>query len=502
MIIYSVVNKNSQNQNFTGLTRCFKKKIFLDGQRDIEKILAKHPNSRPIVGQLPKYIYSKLPEDKGLRSKAIHEILDAFGKVATIIRDYRYPGFSLDESIMNRPVTVNEILNEVFHKWDITKENIDIMYLNKGGKGKGFKIDGLYDPETEDEYVIKVFHQIKGECWQSYKSHGCYAEINNAMYWKKQEGLDTNRGKFYFGDMGSGYMLTKYISEDTQIAKRIPDPFQYGIICTDENKVTGQNYLKGYAYDYGGLRVVNRIKNSNPTARKIYQKIKSTPKTDREIIGIHLLATQRKNRENIIAGVALGIKYLEYKNFYIDTCLKENSPVINKALAYVLKYLPHEDAIKYFEILLQTKDPETQTILFNEIPLLSKKIEYKEGLEDALCYSRNTVYADHVYEFYMLGEKYAVPEAVEHLGSFVHMLPLDKRKQQYIKLTNIDNYDLQDRLIWKLHLLDEEMQEYAISKLSKKVKDIKLQKSLDNFAQNFYERKINNIRKDIYAPKP
>ena len=73
---------------------------------------------------------------------------------------------------------------------------------------------------------------------------------------------------------------------------------------------------------------------------------------------------------------------------------------------------------------------------------------------------------------------YAMPETIEHLASFVHLLPQDKIFEQYVKLTDIDNYALQDRLIWKLSFLPNELRHYALIRLADKVKAPKLQERL------------------------
>ena len=50
--------------NSKGLTKVLKNRIYLDGQKDIEKILEKRPNVNQIVGQLPAYVFNKIPKAK------------------------------------------------------------------------------------------------------------------------------------------------------------------------------------------------------------------------------------------------------------------------------------------------------------------------------------------------------------------------------------------------------------------------------------------------------
>lgn len=53
--------------------------------------------------------------------------------------------------------------------------------------------------------------------------------------------------------------------------------------------------------------------------------------------------------------------------------MSSNKPMVDQALGYVLKYLPHEEAQKYYQKLMARNEEVTQTILMNEIPLLARK---------------------------------------------------------------------------------------------------------------------------------
>ena len=456
---------------FNGLTKCLKNKIYLDGQKDIELILRRKPNTNPVVGQLPNFIFKKLPKEN--RREAILDILGVFDKVSNTIREYipEGDGFIFKPSLRYRPESANQLLTDVFRKYGILgrwDDDIDIQYIDQGGKGKVFKLEGLRDPDTEDEYVIKVFHQIKGKDWHPFKSHGCYAEINNGIYWKNHEGHDTHRGKFFFGSMASGYIVSKFLDEDVPIPKRVVPEYKYGIKCTDEEKdgpINGYNRIKGYNYDYGGMRVVNRLKNSNKIARQTLETIKELKPENRNSYWEENFK-DRSNPENVLAGLALGIKYLKNQSFYIDRCIALNKPIVNQALGYVLKYLPHEDAVKYFEKLFQTTDETTQIILFNEIPLLAKRKAGSMEMQDDINASLGEIIPERIYTFYMIAEKYAMPSTVEHLASFVHLLPANKLKQQYRKITNIRIPELQERLLWKFGHLPKDMQSHAIRRLA------------------------------------
>jgi len=472
---------NQDNVQFRGMTKIFKNRIFLDGQKDIAEILQKRPNTRAVVGQLPEFMFKKLPVDK--RRESILEILDTFDEVVHSIRDFEPTAMSSIDEIQNkRPKKANELLTGVLQKWKVISpwDDVNIEYIDAGGKGKVFKLSGLRDSARDDEFVIKVFHQIKAKNWQPFKSHGCYAEINNGIYWRAHEGMDTHRGKFYFASMDSGYMVSKFLDEDVRLPQRVVPEYKYGIKCTDEEKdgpLVGYNRIKGYNYDYGGMRVVNRLKNSDKGARKYLEMIKQIPLEQRAGWWLGQFA-EKHNSESKNAGLALGIKYLNNKSQYIDMCLGLNSPKVNQALAYVLKYLPYKDGVKYFEKLVQTDDKVTQIILFNEIPLLSKRKAASVGMKDDITATLKEILPARIHKYYLLAEQYALPETIEHLASFVHLLPHEVIPAQHMKLANIDNYALQDRLLWKFNFIPDEYKDILAINMSLKVKNPELQEKM------------------------
>ncbi len=457
-------NKNRVSNNniaFKGMTKMFKNKIYLDGQKDIEEILKQHPDTNPIVGQLPNFIFKKLPLEN--RREAILEIMNTFDDVAFKIRDFEPNAYSSIDEIQNRrPKSVNEVLTNVFQKYNVISkwDDINVEYIDAGGKGKVFKLSGLRDIKEDDEFVIKVFHILKADNWQPYKSHGCYAEINNGIYWKNHEGHDTHRGKFFFGSMRSGYIVSKFLDEDVRLPKRNVPEYKYGIKCTDEEKdgpVVGYNRIKGYNYDYGGMRVVNRLKNSDKIARKTLELIKNTPQEERVSVWFQKF-NNCKNSDSTNAGLALGIKYMNNKTYYMEKCLQLNSPKVNQALAYVLKYMRYPEAVKYFERLANTDDKVTQIILFNEIPLLAKRKSNSLEMKDDISATLQEIIPSRISRFYKIAEKYAMPETIEHLASFVHLLPHEEIPTHYIKLAQINNYALHDRMLWKFTFLPAEYQ--------------------------------------------
>lgn len=260
--------------------------------------------------------------------------------------------------------------------------------------------------------------------------------------------------------MRSGYIVSKFLDEDVRLPKRNVPEYKYGIKCTDEEKdgpVVGYNRIKGYNYDYGGMRVVNRLKNSDKIARKTLELIKNTPQEERVSVWFQKF-NNCKNSDSTNAGLALGIKYMNNKTYYMEKCLQLNSPKVNQALAYVLKYMRYPEAVKYFERLANTDDKVTQIILFNEIPLLAKRKSNSLEMKDDISATLQEIIPSRISRFYKIAEKYAMPETIEHLASFVHLLPHEEIPTHYIKLAQINNYALHDRMLWKFTFLPAEYQ--------------------------------------------
>ena len=68
---------------------------------------------------------------------------------------------------------------------------------------------------------------------------------------------------------------------------------------------------------------------------------------------------------------------------------------------------------------------------------------------------------------------------------------------KYIKLSNIQNPALQERLLWKISFLEKEIKDYAIIKLAYKIKEPELRERLINVAKSsgpeYYKRVLDII---------
>lgn len=494
---------NSQTIPFEGMTKKLKKHTWIDGQKDIKPFVDERIQNgkSTMVGQLPKFMLEKLPIEN--RKEAIMDIYNTFSEITEELRNFdETKVYSLDEIQKRRNKSTVEKYEKMMRKYNFIGkwDDADLEYLGKGGKGAAYKLVGLRDKDNfdDDEFVIKVFHVVEGENWQYSKSHGCYAELNSAAYWMNTVGADTNRGKFYFGDLKSGYMINKYIDEDVRLPKRVIDPYQYGLKCTDEDAAKKHNVCKGYSYDWGGVRVVNRLKNGDKYARKILETIKKTPERYRTQKWLDIYDEKVSNYDSRNAGLAMAIKHMPDKLFCFDKCMQKRSQKVDQGLAYALKYLPYEYASEYFEKLVQTNDVTTQIVLFNEIPLLAMK-HRDENLKDDLQTMRSEILPTRVAKYYDIAEKYALPESIEHLASFLHLLPKDKFRSYYRRLAGIDNYDLHDRMLYKFSSVEPANRYWAALALAKNVTDPRLEKRLLNMAADFHDVKENSTLRALIS---
>lgn len=484
---------NSHQPHFTGLSKKLSQHIYIDGKKDICKILEKTKPANTYVGELPPMIFYALPVEK--RPECIKEIYSTFDEVADSIRDFK-PGINspIDEYKNRRPTSAVKKLKDLFVKYNLLKEEdaFDITYLGAGEYKKAFKLEGLKDEKNNEEFCLKVFHLVdKSPEWHKYKTHGNYAEINTSIYWKKRQGMDTQRGKFYWGDINHGYFVDKFIDNSVKQPKKIVNEYDEGLKLTDEVKGdVGHNKLHGYSIDPGGVRVVNRVKNESPIAQRILKTIKNVPMKERPNKWYSIACDRNKyDKRHKEAGLALCIKHMPNKDIYVEECLKFNNPFADMGIGYALKYLSEESAEKYFEVLMKKNNPETQTVLMNEIPLLARERLDKLKIDD-LDVPKGEIDAERLEKFYNIADKYALPEVSEHLASYAHLLPKDKIMPAIEKLISKNSYAINDRLLHKIKFVKEE--DYSFGD------KMDVLNKLEKVEQNqFLKNKIKNVRTQI-----
>lgn len=485
---------NDNRTNFTGITKRLKHHVFIDGKKDICELLERTKPKNTYVGQLPPVIFYALPKEN--RPQCILDIYKTFDEVSNEIRKFKFSNDATSKERINaRPESVVTKLKNLFVKYGIIKpeDDFDIKFIGAGEYKKAFKLEGVKDPKTGEELCLKVFHVVdRTPEWHKYKSHGVDAELNISINWKEKHGINTQRGKFYWGDINSGYFVDKFIDNNVKPPKILINEYDEGLKLTDEGIYsTCHNKLNGYSIDPGGVRVVNRVKNESKTAQYVLKRLKNQAKNFRESEWFKILTYRKRgiNDRQKEAGLALCIKHLPNKEVYVEKCLDFNNPFADQGIAYALKYLPENSAKKYFEILMQRKDPKTQTVLMNEIPLLSRERLDKEKIDD-LDVPKGEINAQRLEEFYKIAEKYVLQEVEEHLASYMHLLPKDKMMAEADKLIAKDDYNVYDRLLHKIKFVKDEEYSFGdkmevLGKLEKAVKD------------DFLKSKVSAVRTQV-----
>lgn len=388
---------------FNGLSDRLGKKIY-NGFYDMAVLFPRETTKNPISGSLPAFMRKRILTVTNDIEGASKEIYNTFSKVCEEIRAFEPNANStLDEIKNKRSVSTVKKLEDVFRKYKILGkwDDFDLKYIDKGGKGSVWKLDGLrhISGETEDEFVIKIFHT---KSIQANAYHGCYPEINAATYWMKTLGQDTNRGKFFWGDVHEAYMINKYIDEDVRLPKKFPKPEDYGVKFTDEDPVHIHNVCKQYSYDWGGGVVINQVINSNRFARELMHDIQNKPENYRLLQwGKRYIWKPKGNYDAKFAGLSLSIKFLKpsVRVQCFEKCFKHRGKYNDRAMAYTLKYLPHDKAFYYYKKLAtDAQDNVLKEILNNEIPLLATKDEYAALIKDDLLVMDNLP-AEYIHKY-------------------------------------------------------------------------------------------------------
>ncbi len=489
---YQYSSNLHQQPTFSGISKTMRKSVFIDGKKNALQVLAHRKGKNTRAGQLPGFIFNRLPKEN--RPEIINEIMTTFEECANEIRDFRASAYSpISESRNRRSQATVDKLKAVFEKYNLIDEpdKFDLEFLGAGEYKKAFKINGIKDKETGEQMCFKVFHLVdKTPEWHKYKCHGNYSEINIAMYWTKNVGPYTHRNKFYFGDINNGYLVDRFIEQDAKGPQKTFDEYDYGVKIVDEVKANvGHNKIAGYSIDEGGSRVVNIVKNKSKTARYVLKHMKNTPKERRYAEWYNVLENYKKlDDTQKKAGLALSIKHMpkEHQEELVKKCLTFNQPLVDQSLAYALKYLPEEQSIRYFNTLMKREHPVTQTVLLNEIPLLSKKPSLGRRKDD-IDTARWEIDPSTIEMYYRIAAKYVLPCVEEHLASYIHLLPKNKIIPAAQILVDKHNYDINDRLLHKAKFVDNDQYSYA-DKMTviKMVKD-----STDN---EFLQKKAEEIR--------
>lgn len=341
----SSLTGNEYLVNFKGLNRSLSKKPFETTEAIIEE-WKKHQNSLGIVGNLPHQWIEMIPIfQRG-------EIIKAFYiDFKTAVKNFRKH---------QNPKTFSENLTTAFQKASIIKDNetITIERLGSGALGTGYQIKGV----AGNSLCIKVFHDNNN----ANNIHGNYAEINRAAFWQRNVGKNTQIVPFFFGDIDSGYMVTKFIGKYSKINEKSSYPELLGVRFIDvDKKLSGHNKLRGYQIDFGGMKIVWEFSKK---VKKIISSFLKTSKKQKTNIIIN--AT-----EEVKIALAWNIKNLNRKgrSHYYRLLAKNATDDIKIALIQNLDCLPKKERSTYFKQLAENASDKVKIVLASNLDCLPKK---------------------------------------------------------------------------------------------------------------------------------
>ncbi len=370
-----------KNIAFMGLTRDLGKKLY-DDESSIKEASIKHPRSRSVAGSIPPEWVEKIPKEQ--RKEKIPELYTDFKDVIYTIRKYEYSKKA--EKKASKKLTKAFVQAGIINK----KEIVTLEKLGRGSSGYGYLIKGLSE---KPNYVLKVYHDNTES-----RQTGRFIETNRAMYWKKNAGQNTQRVEFFFADMASGYMVTKYINEETKPPKKHVNPLLLGIIASDD---MGDNRIGKHYIDYGyldkcGLTVdkddlieLNGILAENKDARFVFKKIYKSE--DKEKTWTEFFNDPKyKNSTGIKVGLLLTLGFVENPNEKYQAIYETSQKTINvkdyyiikKALADKIEFAPQDKVQDYCSNLLmageeivkilrtkthQIKNPDTKSEINNTL---------------------------------------------------------------------------------------------------------------------------------------
>ena len=318
--------------SFLGLTRTIGKKIFETYEELIDLVESK-PNANGNIGNLPKEWIDKIPEDKRRES-----ILYLYGTFNALSLSLRHSCKDLDKE--------SKCLTEAFQTVGILKEGetatIDANKSLYGGFGRIFSLKLSNNPDMI--YAIKLFHSAGESNVDQENENGNVIEMNRGMYFRKNidktselikdHGKKSNRPKFFFANALNGYMVTQYINVSLPNGNTV-DLNDYGLIAKDDDREDNKS-IKGYFYEYGGLKSVSILTN-NKTARWAYHQIKKTPADQRAARWNEIYENDKvPNKQDILIGLAIAVQLLPDQSnqdeLFKKILVKNNSDLAKKAI--------------------------------------------------------------------------------------------------------------------------------------------------------------------------
>lgn len=432
----STLPLNSFNKylvNFNGLSGALSKKAYESADL-IKAEMLKDTKSNGIVGNLPSVWIEKIP------------VKERKARIKNFYDDLRVAVVKFRENQNNEELTKK--FNYALQKAKIIgeKEKLSIEHLDDGNYGSGYLIKDVFD----NQFMIKIFHM--NDVQNDF--HGNYTEINRAMYWRKNAGIN-QKVISYFGDINAGYMVNEYIGRKTPEykGKIVPEEI-FGLENFDSESIAnGHNKIKGYQIDYGGLKVQNHLLAENKTVRYVYKKLYYTEEDKKWQAFLAFLNDKKyKHNNDIRLGLVSAISILPEKaridgfNELLNRTHAEfnDDNRIKLGLISKIKILPEKGRYYVFEELLKNSDNEIKIGLADNLSLLSEK--------------------NKRLEFFEKLSKDADKDLKQILAINLNSIPEEGRVAQFSNLLKNADKELKITLAKKLYLIPKGQDAFEIFK--------------------------------------
>lgn len=378
-----IINSNyNQKTNFTGLTSYFQKTIFSPG--DVKKLTTEiFKNS--FVGNLPSEWIEKIPKQQ--RAQTIKEVFHGFRKFVQLINE--------------EPATALSHLEKTLKTAGIlpVDKGIKLKFEGAGAYGKVYRLEGLENKKTSEQYVIKIYNQ-KGN---NAKNNGILPELNRGgFYWPKAAGRNTQMVKTFFGDLESGFAVNKFIDDSVKCPKKIIPSKLVGLESYDDlpkqdlsNGLYSLNVINRYVVDHGCLRITCPEIINSKEAKYVMKKVFSAPRDKAFDEWLKLLNNPAyKHNSNVRIALIEALEYLQptdiAKGFNEVLERFNKSQQVKHYLAKNIKFIQDKDFNLCFAKLWGQSDLPEKIELIKNIDRLPPKVQnhyISEALKEKMPFS-------------------------------------------------------------------------------------------------------------------
>jgi hypothetical protein len=206
----------------------------------MQKLLARYPNTVRNVGTLPKEWGVSTPE----LTKKVQDTFDKFREEVACISDKMY---CTKASILSK---MQEELSTILGK------EVKITELEKGRYAGAYKIS----VSGAKDVVMKVFYKKPRTPYEYFNIHGQFVEPQRGIFLSKNS---EQFAKTYFGKVATeidrdGYIVTEFLEETGKLPAKneyvtLKDYYIFGDDISE-----GHNVIDGKIFDFGDIHIVSR----------------------------------------------------------------------------------------------------------------------------------------------------------------------------------------------------------------------------------------------------